>query len=1373
MSMEKKAEKLAEDVIEAEEALKDINLNESIAGVADIGEKKLKSEIVVVANEEGVVVGKRLNKKKKKNKKGKSSDDDEDDKEKEKEKGPAPVSFFQLFHYARGVEIFLIIAGIIVAWCQGICMPAMTILFGNMTNAMVDFGGQLNLCFNGTSHNTSIFNHSKFSCDKLKDFLDDHNMSSENIPCQTSDEFHYQIWHYSVGLSVIGAIQVVLGYLMVTCMNIAAEKQVFRIRSLFFQSVLRQDIGWYDTHQTGEFASRTADDLIRFQDGIGEKIGMFNFFLSTFIFSIVNAFVHGWKLTLVILSITPVMMIALGGLGKIQSTFAKTELKAYAKAGSLAEEVLTAVRTVAAFGGEKKEAKNYDSNLGSATKAGINRGFSTAIGAGVLWFMIFAIYALAFWYGVRLIVSDSGYDPSNLVIVFFSVFMGAMNMGQSAPYIEAFSQARAAAAQIYSIIDRVPPIDSSSDAGNKLDKVDGNFEFNNIFFKYPSRPDVPILNGLSLKVKNGETVALVGESGCGKSTTVQLIQRFYDPHEGSVTLDGHDIRTLNIGWLRDRIGIVGQEPILFGTTIAENIKYGMDSATHEDIVNAAKMANAHNFIMKLPKKYETLVGDRGAQLSGGQKQRVAIARALIKNPKILLLDEATSALDSESEAVVQAALDKARLGRTTLIIAHRLSTIRNADKIAAIQGGKVVELGTHDELMAIGGIYHTLVTTQTSDKDENLKSDAKETGDDSLRQLERSISEMTENSVNEVVEGASSLAYTPSFRRRKHLTSTTSVGSTKEETVPTELHPSLRKVLSYNRDEWGWIALGCLGALGMGLSMPAYAILFGDVMGALAICDDDLKMQRTTFYACMFLVIGVCAGLASFFQIFSFTYAGECLTRRLRQLSFRAMLKQEMAFFDDQKNSVGALCTRLSADAASVQGATGSRIGTIIQSFCTLGAACVVSLVYCWQLALLAMCFIPVILIARYMHATIIRKQTLVEMDSFDSANKVAIESITNIRTVASLHKEKKFHEIYINHLIGPHRKAILESHLRGLIFGAAQSTTFFTYAAIMYYGGYLVQNQRIEYEVMFKVSQLVIMGSSMVASAFAFAPNYSKGIVSAARIFVLLERKPIIDSSLESGLKLPDSTPGVVRFKGVEFRYPARKDIPVLQGLNLDINPGHVVALVGSSGCGKSTCIQLLERFYDPLGGEVTMDGTNISQLNIGWLRSRIGIVSQEPILFDRSIAQNIAYGDNNREVPMDEIIQAAKNANIHNFITALPEGYETSVGDKGTQLSGGQKQRIAIARALVRNPKILLLDEATSALDTESEKVVQEALEQAQKGRTCITVAHRLSTIKDANQIAVIHHGKVVELGTHDELMAQHGHYFRFYQTQAKGRS
>ncbi|CAG0912521.1 unnamed protein product [Notodromas monacha] len=435
----------------------------------------------------------------------------------------APVSFFRLYRFADAKDKVYLFLGFLASLTSGLCFPAMVILFGRMTNSLVS-NGIISMLETLASNSTVEELCVEFLASNETYLESFYNMSGPDITliqnaCDV--DMTAEIEMFGIGNAILGAIQLLLGYLSVFMLNAAAENQVFRIRSLFLKGVLRQDIGWYDTHQTGDFASRVTEDLNKLQEGIGEKVGMFAFFMTVFVASLINALVHGWELTLVIMSVMPVLMIAMGIMAKaslkihrrfVQSSISELELNAYGNAGAVAEEVISSIRTVVAFGGQEKEVERYNVNLVKARKLGIKRSLWTGIGGGLAWFMIFVSYAMAFWYGPKLIIDSRGqenpeYDASVLIIVFFSVLMGAMNVGQATPYIESFGVARAAAATLFTIIDRQPPIDSSSEAGKKPKLITGRVQFKDVKFHYPSRPDVPILQGLSLDIEPGQTVA--------------------------------------------------------------------------------------------------------------------------------------------------------------------------------------------------------------------------------------------------------------------------------------------------------------------------------------------------------------------------------------------------------------------------------------------------------------------------------------------------------------------------------------------------------------------------------------------------------------------------------------------------------------------------------------------------------------------------------------------------------------------------------------------------------------------------------------------------------------------------------------------------
>ncbi|KAM9486776.1 bile salt export pump-like isoform 1-T2 [Clarias gariepinus] len=1220
-----------------------------------------------------------------------------------KEEKALAVGFFQLFRFATWLDIVMMVVGGLCALSHGAASPLMLLVYSMMTNVFVAYELEIQeladpnkMCIN----NTVTWTNGTVA--KQED--------NTTVHCGVDIEAQMTMFaYYYVG---IGVGVLILSYFQIALWVSAASRQTQRIRKTYFRKIMSMEIGWFDCNSVGELNTRISDDINKVNNAIADQVAIFIERISTFIFGFLVGFFGGWKLTLVVIAVSPLIGLGAGLMAMAVARLTGRELQAYAKAGDIADEVLSAIRTVAAFGGEEKETERYDKNLEEAQTWGVKKGTIIGVFQGYLWFIIFLSYALAFWYGSKLVIETQELTPGTLIQVFFGVLMGAINLGQASPCLEAFASGRAAAKSIFETIDRDPKIDCFSEEGHKLEKVKGDIEFHSVQFNYPSRPEVKILDTLDLQVKAGETTAFVGPSGSGKSTAVQLIQRFYDPQQGMVTLDGHDLRSLNIQWLRSLIGIVEQEPVLFATTIAENIRYGRPGVSMEEIIQASKEANAYNFIMDLPQNFDTPVGEGGGQMSGGQKQRIAIARALVRNPKILLLDMATSALDNESEAIVQEALDKARVGRTTITIAHRLSTIRNADVIVGFEHGRAVERGTHKELIDRQGVYFTLVTLQEQgrinpltaktsegssfedDKIERITSFSRGSYKSSLRQSlrMRSLSQMSSNFV-EAISGKIK------FDTGSIKMTTLTEGKKFDDVEEIESAPVAR-ILKYNQPEWPYMVFGSLGAALNGAVNPTYALLFSQIIGTFAIRNLDEQREQINGICVLFVSVGVMSFFSQFLQGYAFAKSGELLTRRLRKTGFQAMLRQEIGWFDDPANSPGALTTRLATDASMVQG--------------------------------------------------------------------VSSEAMANIRTVAGLAKEKQFVALYEQQLDAPYKAAKKKANIYAICFAFAQCVIFMANAASFRYGGYLVSFEGLHYVVVFRVITALVTSGTALGKASSFTPDYAKAKIAASQFFRFLDRVPKISTSQLEGRRW-DNFKGRIEFKNCRFTYPSRPNIQVLRGLDVEVSPGQTLAFVGSSGCGKSTSVQLLERFYDPDNGQVMIDGHPSQEINVPFLRSQIGIVSQEPVLFDCTIAENIKYGANSQSITMDEVIEASKKAYLHDFVMSLPDKYETYVGAQGSQLSRGEKQRIAIARAIIRNPKILLLDEATSALDTESEKTVQAALDEARCGRTCIVIAHRLSTIQNADIIAVMSQGIIIEKGTHDELMAKIGAYHKLVTTGA----
>ncbi|OUM58766.1 hypothetical protein PIROE2DRAFT_29409, partial [Piromyces sp. E2] len=1240
------------------------------------------------------------------------------------------VSFFQLYRYTTIKEKLMMVIGFISASIVGCILPVTINVIGDLMSVFTDL-------------------------------------------VKIDDIFH-NLYQYLLIFGLISIVSFCVCFVFVSMLSIVSSRQTIKIRSLVFNSLLRQEIAWHEKNSPGELASRIISDTLLIEEGIGMKAGVLIQYISGFIASFAIAFWNGWKLTLWILIILPFLIIIGLIMLLVGKKYTQKSQDALANVGGIAQEAFSQIRTIVSFGNEQKEIDRYTEKLKPTKKYGIIKSHFYGICVGAIFAVIYFSYGIAFVKSSEYI-HDDNMKGGDVLKVFLCVIIGAQLFSNCSTVFNSFTEASGAASKLFHIIERQPKIDTDESTSPKKE-LKGTVEFRNVHFTYPSRPDVEVLKGINFKCNPGQTVALVGASGSGKSTIVQLLERYYQKRDGDILIDDQPIEDYNIHWLRSQICLVSQEPALFDASIAENISIAYPGATMEQIEKAAKLANAHDFISKLPNGYQTNTGERGLMLSGGQKQRICIARALINNPKILLLDEATSALDNQSEKLVQSSLDSASKRRTTIVIAHRLTTIKNADVIIVMEKGKIIESGTHDDLMAKENIYYNLVKSQEiempttieksymnmDDMDDMDEIDDIDDIDDLINEDNQENDYESETSLSIVNSDISEYSlYNKKFNASNENKELKKISKDKKKGSM-----NWKRFFSYNKSIWWANLLGILGSIVIGSIKPAFAYIFASAMSIFNEQGEQL-LKDGKLWGFVFVILGLVYFISYYFQVGGFSISGEHLSYIFRKDMYNSMIRQEIGFFDtndiESNSNSGTLTAKLSTEASLVQGLN-LNLGYIFEVAVTIIAGFGIAFYNGWKLTLILLGSVPFLFIGIYFQMYSGKKVHEVKHNIIENSTKVAVEALSNIKIVYSLNLEDRFKKSY-NDSLSVLQKSLEHKHVFNSVgYAFSNSIIFFAYGIGFYFGALFIKNGNIEFKNMFRVLLAIILTATGLGKISTIGPDFNKAMKAFGQVVEIIDRKPKIDASDPKGIKKEYSLEGDISFKGLRFRYPSRPHHPVLRWEpedRVEVPRGKVLALVGESGCGKSTLVGLLLRWYDPHRGEILVDNEKNVDYNIQWLRSHIGIVNQEPGLFNISIKENIRYGK--KGASDEEIVEAAKKANIHDFIVSLPQGYDTMVGGLNTsQMSGGQKQRIAIARALIRNPKILLLDEATSALDAESEQMVQKALDEASQGRTTIIIAHRLSTVKDADIIVVMKQGKIIEHGNHEELMANKGEYY-----------
>ncbi|KAL4795058.1 ATP-binding cassette multidrug transport protein [Aspergillus venezuelensis] len=1142
-----------------------------------------------------------------------------------------------------------------------------------------------------------------------------------------------------------------LVYLWTLSISTSSLRTTKSLRIAFMTRLLQQDMSFFDSNLGGSPVVQVTTNANLVNQGISEKLGFVLQGSFTFIAAFIVAFTIQWKLTLITICITPAILLITAICSALFTKAENAILHVNSDAGSLSEEVLANMKTVHAFEAFEKLTAKYEKLASDAMRLGLAQSLNMAVLYAAEFFCVYAGYGLAFWQGIRMYARGEIEEPGVIVTVIFAVIVAATSMSQIAPQLVHIIRAASAAQFMWEVIDSKPAINGLSTKGKCPESCCGDIKFSNISFSYPTRPQVQVLQDFNLTASANKTTALVGPSGSGKSTIAGLLERWYDPINGVITLDGVDIKELNIRWLRTYVRIVQQEPTLFNGTVFENVAYGLAGTEYinasrqeqlEMVVEACKAAYAHCFIENLPDGYNTQVGERGSVLSGGQKQRIAIARSIISDPKVLILDEATSALDPRSEKIVQRALDNVSASRTTIIIAHKLSTIQKSDQIAVLSRGQIIEEGTHDELNEAGGAYHRLIMAQDLG---NLVA-----GNGKL--LER---ESTRDDV--------AFATMPSVKAESANDSSTVALET--DSISNQSLLRCIAILVKERCElWTEFCIGVLACIVGGATYPVLSFIFAKSLDSFQITDAAEMIRKGDFYALMFFVIALVI-LAVYGTLGWITnIIATTVVYAYRMQMFKSYIKQAMSFYDQPYHTTGSLVSHLSNEPASLQELLGFNIGIIIIALVNIISSSILSIIVGWKLGLvvLAGAMIP-ITTCGYLRIRLEFKLEESTNERFSNSGALAGEAISAIRTVASLAIEPLILERYTSILAGIERNSIAGLFWTTACLALTQSLSLLSMALAFWYGGQLLSTGEYSSTRLYIVVMGTILSGEAAASFFMFTTSLTKARWACNYIFWLRSQIPSVrdghsneKNSPEKGKKEAAS----LELQNVEFRYPTRPNKRVLKDVNITVSPGQSIALVGPSGHGKSSVIAILERYYNPTSGIITFDGSPIASMSLASYRSHLSLVQQEPVLYQGTILDNITLGVPG-PITEEEIRSACQQANAYDFISSLPEGLATPCGSRGKLFSGGQRQRIAIARALIRKPRLLLLDEATSALDTESERAVQDALKRAGMGRTTITIAHRLSTIKQSECIFVLVEGRIREAGTHEELLGRKGFY------------